>query len=235
MATTARISSSATNSTFSLSIPITASTGYWPPLVSPSVLSFGNQPVGSTSTKQSFRVMDGQVAVNHPISVSLQPNSNFTLPDGSTCPAGEDETCSLTVAFAPQVAGGISEYLTITDQTDNLQTQVQLTGTGASPDYTLSAYSVAFPAESIGTSNPATVMLTNVSTHSITVSGVSVIGAQNGNFTATTGCSTVAVNGTCSIDITFAPTAGGPQSADVSISSDAANSVALIPVTGIGQ
>ena len=224
-----------TSSTFSLTIPITAATGYWPPTVSPSVLTFGNQPVGSTSTKQFFRVMDGEVAVNHPISVSLQSNSNFTLPDGSTCPASEDESCSLTVAFAPQTAGSISEYLTITDTTDNLQTSVHLTGTAVSPDYTLSAYSVAFPSENLGTSNPATVTLTNVSNHSINVSGVSVIGAQNGNFTATTGCSTVAVNGTCSINITFAPTAAGMQGATVSISSNASNSIATIPISGIGQ
>ena len=222
------------NSTFSLSIPISATTNWWPPLVSPSTLSFGNQPVGSTSTKQYFHVMDGQIAVNHPISVSLQSNSSFTLPDGSTCPASEDESCSLTVAFAPQAAGSVSEYVTITDQTDGLQTQVHLTGTGVSPDYTLSAYSVAFPPQNVGTSSTTTVTLTNVSTHSITVSGVSVIGAQNGNFTQTNNCSAVAANSTCSINITFTPVAG-MQSAFISISSNAANSVPGINVTGTGQ
>lgn len=125
--------------------------------------------------------------------------------------------------------------MTITDQIDGLQAQVHLTGAGVSSDYTPSAYSVAFPAESLGTSNPATVTLTNVSTHSITVSGVSVVGAQNGNVTATTNCSTVAVNGTCSINIAFAPSAAGMQSADVDITSNASNSVATISVSGTGQ
>ena len=224
-----------TNSTFSLSVPVSATTSWWPLGVSPGSLNFGNQPVGSTSTKQYFRVGNSDlVPIGHAIGVSLQANSSFTLPDGSTCPASTSALCQLTVAFAPQAAGNVSEYLTITDQTSNLQTIIHLAGTGVTPDYTLSAYSLAFPPQTVGSSSTTTVTLTNVNTHSITVSGVSVTGASNGNFTETNNCSTVAVNGNCSINITFTPIAG-MQSAYIGISSNASNSVPGINVTGTGQ
>ena len=223
------------SSTFSLSVPIIATTSWWPIGVSPGTLSFSNQPVGSASTKQYFRVGNSDlVPLDHPISVSLQANSNFTLPDASTCPASTSELCQLTVAFAPQAAGTVTESLTITDNTSGLQTHIPLTGIGVSPDYTLSAYSVAFPPQNVGTSSTTSVTLTNVSNHSITVSGISVIGAQNGNFTETNNCSAVAINGTCSINITFVPIAG-MQSASIQITSNASNSVPDIYVSGTGQ
>jgi hypothetical protein len=62
--------------------------------------------------------------------MSLQPSSNFTLPDGSSCPASTAQLCQLTVAFDPHTTGGITETLTATDQTTVLQATITLNGTG---------------------------------------------------------------------------------------------------------
>jgi hypothetical protein len=77
-----------------------------------------------------------------------------------------------------------------------------------------------------------TVTLTNPGTLPLTVSGVSVVGAVNSNFTETNNCTTVAVNGSCTINVTFAPTTTGQKSASVRIVSNAASSPDSFLVSG---
>jgi hypothetical protein len=64
------------------------------------------------------------------------------------------------------------------------------------------------------------------------VSAVNLVGVVNGNYTATNNCSSVAVNGTCTINVTFAPTAAGTQAATIQIVSSAASTPDTIPVSG---
>jgi hypothetical protein len=137
---------------------------------------------------------------------------------------------------APQATGNIHETATITDQTTGFHTYVALAGTAVpagAPAYTLSSYSVTFPSRTIDTTSvPTTVTLTSSGTQTLDVTGIAISGAVNNNFTQTNNCSSVPVNSTCSINITFAPTATGPQSATVQITSSAVDSPAAISVSG---
>ncbi len=223
-----------TNSSFSQTVPLTFHVSYWDPLVSPYSLNFGTEPLGTTSSAQTFTVSDGNLQpLGHPISVSLQPSSNFTLPQGSSCPASTTQVCTLSIAFDPHDIGAIHEYLTVTDLTSGKTNTVQVSGTGGSPAVSLSPGSITFPARSVGTTSvPTIVTLTNTGTTSLTVSQINVLGAVNGNFTETNNCTTVAPSGTCSINVTFAPTAAGPQSATIQILSNAASSPDTISLSG---
>jgi trimeric autotransporter adhesin len=91
-----------------------------------------------------------------------------------------------------------------------------------------------FPARSSGTTSiPMSFTLTNTGTANLTISSISISGAVNGNFTQTNNClSTVAVSGTCTINVTFAPTTTGPQTAAVQILSNAASSPDSVSLSG---
>lgn len=77
------------------------------------------------------------------------------------------------------------------------------------------------------------VTLTNTGAANLAISSISVVGAVNGNFVQTNNClATVASNGTCTINVTFAPTTTGSQSATVQILSNAASSPDSISLSG---
>jgi hypothetical protein len=86
--------------------------------------------VNTTSAPVSFTVSDPNgYPIGDPITVSLPTNSNFTLPSGSSCPAGP-QACTLSVAFSPHTTGHIQENLTITDFATGASSLITLTGTG---------------------------------------------------------------------------------------------------------
>ena len=219
----------------SATLPITATTSYWPAVATPSLLNFGSITVGSATAAQNFIIADPNgYPLGHAYSVSLQPSSNFTLTNGATCPASTTQTCTLSVAFDPQIAGPISEAATITDQTTNLTSQLALYGTGGAATYTLSTTGIVFPPAVSGATNTAPIALTLTANGAqpISVSGISITGSGSSNFSQTNNCSTVAINSTCTINVTFTPTSAGTPSATLQIASNAVNSPTSVSLSG---
>lgn len=225
-----------TNSSISQAIPVTVIVTYWGVSYSPAGLQFAAEPLGVTSAAQTVTIFEASGTMQplgHPVSVSLQASSNFTLPQGASCPASTTQVCTLSVAFDPHQTGSISEFLTITDLTSGEIVKMDLSGTGGLPAVSLSSSSVTFPARAVGTTSiPTTVTLTNTGSSLLAVSQINMVGAVNGNFTETNNCTTVPANGTCSINVTFAPTAAGAQSATIQILSNAVSSPDSIAVSG---
>lgn len=77
-----------------------------------------------------------------------------------------------------------------------------------------------------------TITLTNTGVAALTVNAVGLSGAVNGNYTATNNCSLVSVNGSCSINVTFAPSVAGTQGAMIQILSNAPSSPDTISISG---
>ena len=222
------------NSTFSLTVPVLGSTSFWTPVAVPDQIKFGVQTVGTTSAASTFVIADANgFAIGDPYSVALQPSGNFVLTQGSTCPASTTQTCTLAIAFAPQAAGPINEIATITDQTTGLQSQLALSGNGGGATYTLSTTAINFtPAATGTTSAPTAVTLTNTGSQTLNISSISIPAASSNNFSQTNNCSTVAVGARCTINVTFAPTASGTQSANLQIASNASNSPTAVVLSG---
>jgi hypothetical protein len=203
--------------------------------ISPSYLSFGPQALGTASAPQSFTVTNGNRGgpIGHPLSVTLPASSNFTLPGGSSCPASTTQVCTLTVAFQPNVTGNINQLLTVTDLTSGNSSNLDLLGVGGTGVVSLSTNSITFPGRSVGTTSvPMTVTLTNTGVAVLTVNAVSLTGTVNGNYTATNNCSSVAVHGSCTINVTFAPSVAGTQGAMIQILSNAQSSPDTISISG---
>jgi hypothetical protein len=99
----------------------------------------------------------------------------------------------------------------------------------------LSSNTVTFPAISQGASSgPMTVTVTNTGTGSLTISTVVAGGANPGDFNNPNTCNAAVIspNGTCSINITFVPTASGTRTETVTLTDSASGSPQVINVTG---
>jgi arylsulfate sulfotransferase len=106
--------------------------------------------------------------------------------------------------------------------------------TTPAPSVTLSSSSVTFPATNQGVSSaPMSVTVTNNGTAVLTISSVAAGGGNPGDFTNTNTC-TAAVSylGTCTISVTFVPTAAGPRSETITLTDNAPSSPQVINVSG---
>ena len=81
-------------------------------------------------------------------------------------------------------------------------------------------------------SSPQTVTATNTGNTSLTVSNISI----TGNFLETDNCgSTIAVNGTCRISVTFDPSTSGTQTGTLTVPGNIAGGQKTVSLSGIGS
>ena len=95
---------------------------------------------------------------------------------------------------------------------------------------------LSFSSQAVGTTSAAqSVTLTNISTSTIHISSVALTGNNTGDFAISADSCTgaaVAVNGTCSVSVTFTPTAVGTRSASLSFTDDAIGSPQTVAISG---
>src|SRR5437762_5617995 len=116
---------------------------------------------------------------------------------------------------------------------------VSLSGTGTTSAVTLSPISLAFGNHQVPTSFPTRRSSDlNSSSAPLTINSISLTGSNTGDFNQTNNCplspSTLAVNGTCTLTVTFTPTTTGARSAAVSVTDNAAGSPQTVSLTGTG-
>jgi hypothetical protein len=109
--------------------------------------------------------------------------------------------------------------------------------TGA-PAVTLSPTSLTFAAQTVGTTSaPQSITVTNSGTANLFVNSAQTRGANPLDFTQVNdGCSglTLTPGASCSVAITFSPTANGTRSATFMLTDNAAGSPQTVPITGTG-
>ena len=153
---------------------------------------------------------------------------------GVSLPAGS--TCRITVAFRPQSSGVLTDTITITDNAWNSPQTISLTGTGTIVK--LTPPSLGFGPQTVGTSSsPMDVTVTNVGKRTLNSIVITIVGTNWTDFSEIhpTCGSTLAAGTSCTISVTFTPTATGPRTADVSIADDGGGSPQLVPLSGTGQ
>ena len=100
---------------------------------------------------------------------------------------------------------------------------------------TVSPGSLAFATRTVATTSAAqTVTLKATGTASLTVSSVTITGSAAADFTETDTCSgtVLAKNSTCTLMVSFTPTAAGSRTADLAIQANVAGGQLLVSLTG---
>lgn len=203
--------------------------------VSPGIINFGDQPVNTDAPVQTITVTNPGTATLHVNSLSISGDPDFfTLTNNCVAGTGvaPGGSCSIQVEFAPKSAGPGSATLSIGSDAPNSPTAVALSGHGIDPIGSLSPSGLNFGSQAVNTSSAAqTVTLSNTGTDPLSISGISV----SGDFTESNTCpATLAVGSSCTIQVTFHPTATGTRSGNLSVSSNSSPPVVSDFVTGTG-
>ncbi len=203
--------------------------------ITPQKVSFGNQTVSVRSAALAITVAD---VGTQPLSITQITSSSTDFVETDDCvgtvPAGGG-TCTINVTFTPSSAASETATLTVTDNASGSPHTINLSGTGvtAATAVTLTPTSLSFGNQTVGTVTAAqTVTITNTGTATLSISNISV----TGDYTATNTCTTHLLNvgESCSVSITFNPTATGARNGTLSISDNATGSPQVAALSGTG-
>lgn len=199
--------------------------------LSPLVLSFARQPIGTTSTSQSVTLTNvGGVPLTL-IAASVSPG-DFAVVNACGNSLAAHATCAFNVTFSPTAVGARTATLAITDQFRR-QT-VALSGMGvAGAGVSLTPVSLTFPATGLGlTALAQTLTLTNNGGLPLAISKVAV---SAGFAIALNSCTTsLAVSASCSLTIVFAPTKAGAIAGTITFTDNAGGGVQTTLLSGVG-
>ncbi len=200
--------------------------------ITPASVAFASQQVGVASPAQPVTVTN---VANTVLTISAVSTSGaFTqTSDCTAAPLQPTANCVVNVAFNPIAPGPNVGALTITDSAPGSPQVVLLTGAGvAAPVASLSSTTLTFATTTVAATSPAqTVTITNTGGAGLTISNVTA----TGNFAQTNDCPTSLVGGaSCSVSVTFTPTAPGNLYGTVTITDNAANSPQTVTLSGVG-
>jgi hypothetical protein len=213
--------------------------------VVPTSLNFGTQPVGVTSAPQTVTVTNNNnVTVNFSsIAITGANSADFAKATDTCSPSvAAGASCTVSVTFKPAAAvGSESATLEFTDDDVNSPQDVSLSGSGSAsaPGVGLAPPTLPFGGQMLTTTSAAkTVTVTNTGTGALTINSIAASGDFAETSTGAGGCpispATLAAAGTCTISVTFAPTALGARAGTLTITDNAGGSPHTVPLTGSG-
>jgi hypothetical protein len=214
-----------------------------PVSLTPSILTFGPQIIGTTSSVQVVTLVNnstGSLNVDDAKIVGADPNDFVIVSQdcaGNLIPPGSN--CTISVGFAPTAIGTRVAELVVTDDLIGSPRIVALNGQGLPPAPLIcaSVSSVDFGSVPIGaTSAVQSIVITNCGTQVLDIYSVGLTGANAGDYVINgNGCGQgILVGASCTIDVSFAPTTNGQRSAALSISSNSPLSPSTVGLTGAG-
>jgi hypothetical protein len=214
------------------SVPLTG-TGVQPAVtLTPTSLSFPTQVVFTTSKAKTVTISNTGQGVLSISKISATSQFSQTSTCGSTVNPGS--SCTVTVTFKPTKSGSISGSLSITDNAPLSPQKVSLQGTGT--DIQLTPTSLNFGNQPVGTTSlPKKITVSNKASVAVSVTGITIVGTNAGDFTETNTCGTsIAGGASCFITVKFTPSATGSRSATVSISDNGGGSPQKVTLAGTG-
>jgi hypothetical protein len=212
--------------------------------VLPRFLSFGSQAIGTTTPGGSQILTLKNSDESSPLNITqvtingVNP-SDFAETDNCLGSIAVGASCTITVTFTPGAAGTRTGNVVIVNNNDSSSSiKVPLSGTGfvGQPAVSFSLNMLVFSAEAVGTtSSPQMVTLTNSGTAALNIQTVAISGGSDfviGSGTTCANGSSVAVGGSCVIQVAFSPTTPGQKSAAVTITDNAGDSPQQISLAG---
>ncbi|MFN0301957.1 MAG: choice-of-anchor D domain-containing protein [Burkholderiales bacterium] len=159
---------------------------------------------------------------------------------GGTCavgtPVNPGATCTLGITFRPTVIGARSAQLVLSSNASGAPISISITGNGTTlvaPATELSVTSLALGNEIVGSPTAAQpVTVTNVGSATMNITSIT---ASPADFTYQSACgASIAAGASCTLPVTFTPTAAGARSGTLSIATDAPGSPHVVSLSGVG-
>ena len=206
----------------------------------PASLSFPSTPVNSAAATQGITLSNpgtGPLTLSGGVSITGSGASSFSQTNNCGASVAIKGSCTIVVTFKPKAAGTSSAYVSVADNATGSPQTAPISGIGTvAPVVTLSTTGLTFASTAVGTAAATQkITVTNSGTAALTwTSPVALSG--DSSFTQTNTCTTsLAVNGTCAITVTFKPAAIGALQGTVTIADNAANSPQSVSLSGTGS
>ncbi|MGD0303756.1 MAG: choice-of-anchor D domain-containing protein [Candidatus Acidiferrales bacterium] len=209
----------------------------------PGTVSFPPTGLGAQSVTETVTVQNtGDAAATLSGASIVGANaSDFAISPGAAggCPLGggtiaASSSCTIAVTFNAASAGNYSATLNVSDNAQGSPQSVALTGTAVTLGATLSTSSVAFGTSTIGIATvPVNVTLTNSGSAPLTISAISISGADKADFAAPNNCpASLAAGASCTLSVSFNPTQAGNRTAVLQVFDSAPQSPQSVAVGG---
>lgn len=228
------ITDNASNSPQSVPLAGTGVMGSAPSVtLSTGSLTFAAQLVGTSGASQVVTLTNTGNATLTITNLTSSGDFAQTNTCGSSVAAGAN--CTISVTFTPTNINTRSGAITVVDNAAGSPQSVTLTGKGT---YVLLApTNLNFGKVTVGmSSSPQSITFTNTSKRAMTIRSVTIIGMNSTDFSQTNTCGTsVAGGASCSISVTFKPTATGTRRGSVSIADTGGASPQTVSLVGTGQ
>jgi hypothetical protein len=208
-------------------LKIAPSLGAPVPIVSPRQLSFTNQNVGSSSAAADVQVGNFGDA---PTSLGVAITGDFSETDNCSVAVPGGQKCDINVVFMPTVTGARTGTLTVSFGGSIPSQTISLTGNAGAPAVSLSPTALSFGDQATGTTSAAQQLsVTNSGTGPLILSSIQT----SNQFAATNTCgASVAPAGSCTIQVTFTPSASGTQTGTLTITDNASDSPQIVALAG---
>lgn len=204
--------------------------------LNPTALNFGNVGVGKKATQTIAVANTGTMPVS--ITQATLSNPQFSL-TGVTLPMsiGTGQSGNFTVGVTPSTAGTVTGTLTVQGSDGATPAVVNLSATAVAPapQISLSSTSVQFGTVGIGATSNLSLMISNTGNADLTISLISLTGAEF----AVSGIATpksVVAGQSAQVALSFQPKVDGAAAATLSITSnDPVNPTMSVTLGGTGS
>ena len=218
--------------------PQTASltgTGIAPVTLSTSSIGLGSVLVGSSATAKPVTLTNNQNVPLTNINISISGATAYSQVNtcGTSIPANGQ--CTITVTFTPTIAGSQTGTVNISDSASNSPQTIALMGMGTLP-VSLNPVSLNFGNQLVGkTSAGKNITVTNHEGVTVTFTSIAIFGTNRSDFSQSNNCTSLLPGATCTVTVTFTPSAIGARTATLTLSDTGTNSPQKAKLSGTGQ
>ncbi len=202
----------------------------------PRRFDFGNVLVGKASPPKTFTLSNSCPAVVTNIDISFFGDV-APFSQNNTCGStllGND-SCDINVTFTPSSAESFLAALLVNDSDTSSNQNATLAGTGVC-GVSLAPGSFDFGNINVGNISPPTAFtLSNQCTTDVTGVAISFSGANSADFSQNNTCGgAIPAGASCTINVTFAPSTGSAESANLVVAENDPSSPQQATLTGTG-
>ncbi|MEI9977858.1 MAG: choice-of-anchor D domain-containing protein [Edaphobacter sp.] len=201
--------------------------------------AFPSTTVGVASTAQSVTLTNSGNASLSLTGISIMGANASSFAESTTCGnlLAAGNTCAIVVTFTPSTAGALTAAISVADDASGSPQTVAISGTGTLapiPQAVFSPATLSFPGTTVGVTSAAQIVtLSNPGTTPLSISGITITGANNVDFAETNTCgASLVAGGTCTISVTFIPATPGSLAASISVADNASGSPQTVALTG---
>jgi hypothetical protein len=203
--------------------------------LSESALTYANTQVGSASAVQAVSLTNVGTATIHVLSVSAPVDFTTTTTCATLLPGA---VCTLSVAFTPTAGSSTTlrsgAVQLLTDASDSLE-YISVMGTSSAAPLTLSPAALDFGTVNVGANDSVALTVSNTSTTPVMFTTASATGDYAvSSGTCPASGSSLAGGSSCTLNVTFTPTATGTRTGTLSLATNATPLPLTDALTGVG-